>query len=197
MKKYFALFCLLLCQPILGAILQPQYAYTRPDAEANVITFNAQSQWQTFSSKAGGFSVLMPGIPKEETDFKEFPVVGKGEVHLFTIQSELGTFVAGYIEIPGLAKQSQSFSDSFGKGFLSTIGEGTAKGAGGKVVKESDISYGNDPGKEILIETPSVKATVRAYFINRHGYQLIAAPGASGSSETVKRFLDSFKIITR
>jgi hypothetical protein len=141
--------------------------------------------------------MLMPGTSSEDTDSKEFPVVGKGDIHFFTVQTELGVFVAGYLEIPGLAKQSQAFCDSFGKGFLSTIGEGTAKGAGGKVLKETDISYGADPGKEILIEVPNGKATVRAYFINRRGYQLIAAPGSSATPETVKKFLDSLKITTR
>ena len=196
MKKHYLL-CTLVSLILLGTNLQQQLADTHTASEAPT-TFVPAQQWQEFSSRAGGFSVLMPGRPTEDTDSKDFPVVGKGDVHLFTAQTELGVFIAGYLEIPGLAKQTPAFCDSFGKGFLSTIGEGTAKGANGKVVKETDISYGADPGKEILIEAPGgKKATVRAYFINRRGYQLIVAPSTTATPEIVNKFLDSFKIIAR
>lgn len=195
MKKHFAL-CTMVCLVLFGTFLKAQHANTQPVTERPT-TYTTSPQWQEFSSRAGGFSVLMPGLPKEETNSKDFPVVGKGDFHLFTVQSDLGAFVAAYVEVPGLAKQSQSFCDSFGKGFLANVGEGTARGAGGKVVNEKDISYGTNPGKEFLIDVPSGQATVRAYFINRRGYELIAAPGASGTPETVKKFLDSFRITPR
>jgi hypothetical protein len=154
----------------------------------------ARSEWREFSSRQGRFSVLMPGTPKEETEVKEFPVVGRGETHLFVLASESGVCVAAYLDLPGLARQTQAFCDSFGKGFLKSIGEATAKGAGGKVVKDTDISFGKDPGKEILIEAPAGLATARAYFIKRRGYQLIIAPAAGSDPGNVKRFLDSFKV---
>ena len=195
MKKHYVL-CALVCLILLGTNLRSPHAGTHTDSEPST-TFAPQQQWQEFSSRAGGFSILMPGTPKEETNSQEFPVVGAGDFHLFTVRSDLGAFVAAYVEVPGLAKQSQAFSDSFGKGFLNKVGEGTARGAGGKVVKETDISYGTNPGKEFLIEVPSGQATVRAYFINRRGYELIAAPATSTTAESVKKFLDSFKITTR
>jgi hypothetical protein len=183
---------------LLSIPVRQQAAWAQPGFEASTTVPNpkaAQSEWREFSSRAGGFSVLMPGTPKEETEVKDFPVVGKGEVHLFVLSNEFGVFVAGYLDIPGLARQNQTFCDSFGKGFLKSIGDGTAKGAGGKVVKETDISFGTDPGKEILIEAPGGMATVRAYFIKRRGYQFVALPPAAGADAgNVKRFLDSFKL---
>ena len=158
----------------------------------------AQSQWREFAPPAGGFSVLMPGTPKEQIQVKEFPVVGKGEVRLYILTIESGVYAAGYVEVPGLAKQTQAFCDSFGKGFLSSVGDGTAKGAGGKVVKETDIQFGTNPGKEILIDTPAGIATARAYFINKRGYQLLAlSRGTDADAGNVKRFLDSFKVTAR
>ncbi len=187
---------------LLASALGQKAAFTQPLGDTSAPDLNtpraAQTEWREFSSRQGGFSVLMPGTPKEETEVKDFPVVGKGVAHLFILGNESGIYVASYLDVPSLAQQTQSFCDSFGKGFLRTIGEGTAKGGGGKVVKETDILFEKDPGKEILIQFPSGLGTARAYFIKRRGYQLIAIPPASGSnSGNVKKFLDSFKISAR
>jgi hypothetical protein len=152
-------------------------------------------EWKEFFSREGGFSILMPGTPKEEIETKEFPVVGKAVSHMFGLVDDSGFYMAGYVEIPGLAQQSQEFCDDFGAGFLKSIGEGIADGAGGKVVKDTDISAGNRLGREIIIEVPGGLLTGRAYFVKRRGYQLLAAPSASGSDPgNIKKFLDSFKL---
>ena len=153
-----------------------------------------QPDWREFRSRQGGFSVLMPGTPQEQTEVKELPEVGRSETHLFVLGSESGVYGAAYLDLPGLARQTQVFCNNFGKGFLKSIGEATAKGAGGKVVKDTDISFGKDPGKEILIEAPGGVATARAYFIKRRGYQLIVLPAAGSDRGNVKKFLDSFKV---
>jgi len=201
MKKHRTILVLVILV-LLASALQQTAAFTHPLGDASPGDLNnskaAQTEWREFSSRQGRFSVLMPGTPKEETEVKEFPVVGKGEVYLFILANESGVYVAGYLDVPSLAQQTQEFCDSFGKGFLRTIGEGTAKGGGGKVVKETDILFDKDPGKEILIQVPSGLATARAYFIKRRGYQLIAVPPSSGSdSGNVKKFLDSFKLSAR
>ena len=183
---------------LMASTFHQEAAFSQPVSEAFLadpnVSQGAQPEWRVFSSRAGGFSVLMPGTPKEETEVKEVPVVGTGETHLFVLASESGVYVAAYLDVPGLARQTQAFCDDFGKGFLKSIGEATAKGAGGKVVKETDISFGKDPGKEILIELPAGLATARAYFIKRRGYQLIAAPTSGRDPGNVKKFLDSFKV---
>jgi hypothetical protein len=196
MKRHRALLALGILV-LMASTFQQEAACRQPVCEASETDRktpeSAQSEWREFSSRQGGFSVLMPGTPQETTEAKEFPIVGKGVIHLFVLANESGVYVAGYLEIPGLAQQSQAFCDSFGKGFLKSIGEGTAKGAGGKVVKDTDISFGKDPGKEILIEVPAGLATARAYFIKRRGYQLLAAPSGNDVGN-VKKFLDSFKV---
>src|SRR5262249_57443209 len=111
MRNHYVL-CTLVCLSALETCLQPQYANTNPSPEI-LASYIVAPQWQQFSSKAGGFSVLMPGTPTEDTDTKEFPVVGKGEVHLFAVQSELGVFVAAYLEITGLANHTHAFSPTF------------------------------------------------------------------------------------
>src|ERR1044071_10506597 len=85
--------------------------------------------WRQFTSQRGHFSVVMPGTPQEQTTEQEFPVVGKGIVHLFGLTEPAGVYLATYVEVPGLAQQNQEFIDEFGKGFLQNIGEATAKGA--------------------------------------------------------------------
>jgi len=186
---------------LMASTFHDKAAFSQPVSEASLadpnVSQTAQSEWRVFSSRAGGFSVLMPGTPKEETEVKELPEIGRGETHLFVLAGESGVYVAAYLDLPGLARQTQAFCDGFGKGFLKSIGEATAKGAGGKVVKDTDISFGKDPGKEILIEVPAGLATARAYFIKRRGYQLIAAPTAGSDPGNVKKFLDSFTLIAQ
>ncbi len=180
---------------LMAGPLQEQTARGKSVSEASHPDQNTtQSEWKPFSPKQGGFSVLLPGTPTEETEVREFPVVGKGEAHVFVLTTEAGVYVASYLEVPGLARQNQSFCDSFGKGFLKTVGESTAKGAGGKVAKETDILFGKNPGKETLIEVPAGTAMARAYFIRRRGYQLIAAPAPGSDPANVKKFLDSFRL---
>jgi hypothetical protein len=183
---------------LMASTFQQEAVGRQPVLEASQINQKTpqatQAEWKEFSSRQGGFSVLMPGTPKEETEVKELPVVGRGETHLFVLASESGVYVAAYLDVPGLARQTQAFCDSFGKGFLNSIGDATAKGAGGRVAHETDITMGNYPGKEILIEVPAGNATARAYFIKRRGYQLIAAPTSGSDPANVKKFLDSLKV---
>src|SRR5882762_8352189 len=67
----------------------------------------AQPDWREFRSTQGRFSVLMPGTPQEQTEVKEFPEVGRGETHLFVLGSESGVYGAAYLDLPGLARQTQ------------------------------------------------------------------------------------------
>ena len=200
MKKYRTLLTLG-SLVLMASTFQHEAAGRAPVSKATpagyIVSSSAQAEWKEFSPKQGGFSILMPGEPQEQTDDKEFPIVGKGQVHLFSIAVDSGFFLVAYVEIPGLAGQTQEFCDGFGKGFLKTVGEGTAKGAGGKVVKDTDITMGNSPGKEILIRVPTGLATARAYFIKRRGYQLIAAPSGPDGAANVKKFLDSFRLIVQ
>jgi hypothetical protein len=197
MNKYrtlLALASLVLMTSIFGSDAACREPISKTSPAGRKISSVAQAEWKEFSSKQGGFSILMPGEPQEQTDDKEFPVVGTGQVHLFSFSNDSGFYLVGYLDIPGLAGQTQAFCDSFAKGFLRTVGEGTAKGAGGKVVKDTDITMGNSLGKEILIQIPTGLATARAYFIKRRGYQLIAAPFGPDGAANVKKFLDSFRL---
>jgi len=197
MNKYrtlFALGSLVLMACIFENHAACREAVSEAASAGREISSVAQAEWKEFSSKQGKFSVLMPGEPQEQIDDKEFPGVGKGQVHLFSFSNDSGFYLVGYLDIPGLAGQTQAFCDGFGKGFLDSIGEGTAKGARGSVVKDTDITIGNSPGKEILIQVPTGLATARAYFIKRRGYQLIAVPSGTDGASNVKKFLDSFKL---
>jgi hypothetical protein len=154
-----------------------------------------QSEWTVYSSKEGGFSILMPGMPKEQVSTQEVPNMGTAQIHLFVVRHESGFYMASYVDYPPLAKTDQENADSFGKGFLRSVGQGIAQGAKGKVVKETEINFGAYPGREILIELPAGLLTARAYFIKRRGYQLIAGPSTPGAENgNIKKFLDSFRV---
>jgi len=146
-----------------------------------------QSEWSVYSSKDGGFSIMMPGMPKEEVSTQEVPNLGKAQIHVFVVKDESGFYP--------LAKIDQEHADEFGKGFLRSVGQGIAQGANGKVVKETEIDLGTYSGKEILIALPAGLVTARAYFIKRRGYQLVAGPSTAGAENgNIKKFLDSFRV---
>ena len=154
-----------------------------------------QSEWSIYSSKDGGFSIMMPGMPKEEVSTQEVPNLGKAQIHVFVVKDESGFYMASYVEYPPLAKIDQEHADEFGKGFLRSVGQGIAQGANGKVVKETEIDFGTYSGKEILIALPAGLVTARAYFIKRRGYQLVAGPSTAGAENgNIKKFLDSFRV---
>ena len=180
---------------LVGLVLQLNAAGQQRDRQTQAQPpAQTTTGWRQFTSQRGHFSVVMPGTPQEQTQEQDFPVVGKGIVHLFGLTEPAGVYLATYVEVPGLAQQNQEFIDEFGKGFLQNIGEATAQGAEAKVIKETDISFGKYPGKEILIEGEGGIATIRAYFINKVGYELVVAPPAALDSRNVRRFLDSFVI---
>src|SRR5438876_8198660 len=157
-----------------------------------------QSEWSVYSSKDGGFSIMMPAMPKEEVSTQEVPNLGKAQIHVFVVKDESGFYMASYVEYPPLAKIDQEHADEFGKGFLRSVGQGIAQGANGKVVKETEIDLGTYSGKEILIALPADLVTARPYLIMLSVIQIddgrVAMDAETGNT---KRDLDSRGVIAQ
>src|SRR5207249_253984 len=106
-----------------------------------------QSEWSVYSSKDGGFSIMMPGMPKEEVSTQEVPNLGKAQIHVFVVKDESGFYMASYVEYPPLAKIDQEHADEFGKGFLRSVGQGIAQGRMERLSRKPKLIWALTPGK--------------------------------------------------
>jgi hypothetical protein len=178
---------------LLASLLVYGYPAVQPVlAEASVQV--AQPQWEQFSSREGGFTVLMPVKPIEKrqaTNSENLPI----EANQFTASLEEGkvTYSVSYTNFPSEFAQfpPNILLDSLSSRFT------TDKRL--KLLNQQDISLDRHPGKEFKLETPGETIVIyRAYLVEQRLYQLIAeipkARETALSSET-ERFLGSFQLL--
>jgi WD40 repeat protein/CHAT domain-containing protein/tetratricopeptide (TPR) repeat protein len=146
--------------------------------------------FERFTSKEGGFSVLMPGKPETKTKTL-FSLDGPVTLHFFIVRDRLGTFGANYSDLPAAALKRQTPEQILDDAIASA-----AVGVG-KKLDERRIKLGEHPGREILIEATGdeVYSRMRFYFFRDRLYQVsVSGPGrASVATKEADRFLDSFK----
>ncbi len=150
-------------------------------------------EWKSYSSKDGGFSVLMPGKPQEQTQEVKTPD-GKLILHTLVSVVALDRFVyVSYSDVPAKAIEGKqdAFLDSTVKGNVSSLK--------GKLVtaKKIEVGKGKRPGRDVLIDLPDKKQMYRSRIVlsGNRLFQVVAL----GSEEFVKSkeigaYLDSFKV---
>jgi hypothetical protein len=111
----------------------------------------ADPAWTTFTSKAGGFSVTMPGSPvQKETQQSSF--VGTVTNHIFTAASGSDQFTVDYSDIPRFALDFAGADTIYDH----------AKGAllqrtYGKEISYGDTTVSGAAGKSLVYDTPRVQ----------------------------------------
>jgi hypothetical protein len=140
--------------------------------------------WKEFSSKSGGFTVLLPGAPKE------YKV---GDSVRFMVRMGSTTYGIIYDDFPNL-KEADAVAV---KKNLESGVEATIKSTKGKLLSTKDIKLGDHVGLEFQIELAKEGLHMRArvYLIKGRVYQVIVrAPPDVATSKTATDFLDSFKV---
>src|SRR5919199_207647 len=160
---------------------------------ANPSILIAQSIWKPFSSKQGGFSLLMPGTPTQEkkttkTEFGSFPI------NIFSVvrEKEAG-YSVGYLDFP----QNIPLNSSNTNQYLSAIAAGFAQGAGGKLVSQRNITLGNLPGREIRLQfEQGVIGKGRLYLSNKRLYVVMVVTDKEKSlTKSIQGYLNSFQLL--
>jgi hypothetical protein len=155
----------------------------------------AQSIWKPFSSKEGGFRVLMPGTPTQEqrttkTQMGAFPT------NTFSVirEQEAG-YVVGYLDFP----KNLSLNSRNQNQYLTAVATGFAQGAGGRLVSQRNIRLRNLPGKEIRLQfEQGVIGRGRMFLDNKRLYVAIAITDKESSlTKSIQGFLDSFQLVNR
>ncbi len=150
-----------------------------------------QAKWETFSSPIGGFSVLAPETPKEMKKTVN-TAVGPVDAYFFIARQRTAAYTAGYSDYPSSMVRNSNPDE-----ILDNSRDGAVANIQGKLLSELIITLGRYPGREIKVETPDGKSTMRAriYLVNNRLYQLIVATTRENAlSPDVTRFLDSFKL---
>lgn len=143
-----------------------------------------------FESKPGRFRILMPGRPKE-TPRKIRTLAGEINIRETSCVERDGVFQASTIQLPDKVLESDS-----GEKILRDA-RARVLGAGGKLVKETEVALGPYRGHELLAETEKGNLLrVRYFFFRRHLYEiLVRGPAGLVRSPDVERFFDSFQEI--
>jgi hypothetical protein len=150
---------------------------------------------EEFTSKAGGFTVAMPGKPKETSKTSKTAAGQETKQLTWILQQKDSAFLVIVTDVPNLAKADAAT--------LNTVLEQGRKGAvaamKGKLLSEKKVKLGKHPGLEFQIDAPKVGGIYRSriYIADGRLYQVtVFGPKEVATSKQADRFLNSFKLNT-
>jgi hypothetical protein len=164
-----------------------------PSVQAKPTLLIAQSIWKPFSSKEGGFRVLMPGTPTQDqrttkTELGAFPT------NTFTVirEQEAG-YVVGYLDFP----QNIPLNSRNQNQYLTAVATGFAQGSGGRLVSQRNIRLRNLPGKEIRLQfEQGVIGRGRLFLDNKRLYvALVITDKEKSLTKSIQGFFNSFQVV--
>lgn len=138
-----------------------------------------------FTSREGGFSVLMPGTPMYKTRVLDTNV-GQIIAHYFMLESQDGTYMVMYNDFPMQPSDSHAM--------LSAVRNGNAQG--GKLIAERDISVDGYPGKLVQVEKGEYTVINAIFLVDQRLYQVMfSRPKTEALPAEAAEFFRSFKLI--
>ncbi|MCA9156455.1 MAG: hypothetical protein KDA38_16800, partial [Planctomycetales bacterium] len=151
------------------------------------------SQWQTFNSTAGGYSIEMPGRPLPRTQFTPTPA---GPITNYIQSLDKGKFVymCSHADYPPSLVTPQTIDT-----MLDMAAEGAAQNVKGTINSKTTISVGGFPGREIRFSGNMAGRPFQARSrVVLAGNRMIMAlkigePGAGSDSED-DRYFNSMSI---
>jgi hypothetical protein len=152
-----------------------------------------ERELKEFSSKDGGFTVLLPGKPKEQTR-KERAPGGKGEstLRLFTVDHPTTAYQVAVTTDPNLKADADTL-----KTVLEQVRQAAQDSLKGKVLSEKKIKLDDKyPGVELQVEVPEGRLyRSRVYVVNDRLYQVtVLGPKKTALSKEADQVLDSFQL---
>ena len=166
----------------------------------SILSLTFQSQWETYLSYDGRFSVAVPGILQEKIDSVQTDL-GKMAYHTFFLQQETETadnhvYMVNYCDYP----EGIVFADSSGlvADFFRHTMEAAAESVNGEVLYSSDLELNGYPGKLWRIDYLDGNAVIKtkAYLIENRYYAIQTISGKDKNLNlSTERFFDSFKLL--
>ena len=154
--------------------------------------------WTTFTSRDGGFSILMPGTPLEATQPLVLGIV-TAKFHLYGKEyNSTLNYDIGYVDIPAYYIRNADPTQ-----LLKFFREGLLKGKSVTVHSEKEVWLGDHPGREIVYEESDSKSesgryyvAMRIYMVHNRLYMLaVDSTDENTVVEDTQKFLQSFQLL--
>ena len=154
--------------------------------------------WKEFTSEEGGFAVLMPSEPVEQTQPASTP--DSSENHMFMARhGETAAFAVAYTDLP---EDVASVEPEAIQDILDLGRDGALASMGGTLLAEEVISLEGFPGRHIEFSLPEERfpgggqGVLRVYLVGSRAYQVLALAARDQlAAEDVDRFLSSFRLL--
>lgn len=162
--------------------------------QANQATLIAQqSIWKPFSSKEGGFKILMPGTPtldKRNINSRGVSIPFNG---FYVNRQDEAFYGVAYMELP----RNTTLNSSEVNQLLSRVVSSFSEGAKGRLVSQRNIRLGNFPGKEFRSQLDQgAIAKGRTYWVNKRLYLVVVATNKETSlTKSINGFFNSFQLL--
>ena len=158
----------------------------------SVIAAQAQLKFEPFTSKACGFSILMPGTPKEQT-LKVKSDRGNLENKQFALATENDLYwLVSVIDYP--ADTPPELADRLLDGAV----QGAMKALKGKTLSEGKISLENKySGRQFQLQLDKgVIHRAQVYLVNNRLFQIVVrGPKEGATSQEATKYMESFKLV--
>ena len=152
----------------------------------------SESEWQTFAPANGGFSVLMPGLPDNQSQSMNGVFVSRYEV----LHAGSGSmFSVTFLDLNPNALRPNSLEV-----LTNARRDSLADKSKGRVTAETPITLGGVAGREFQIFAPDAGLLIaRVYLVKIGGghrlYELVAAgPSIVPGQSVAACFFDSFRL---
>lgn len=197
---------LLLCALLLMSVVMtcgqtkkaPSTTATNDEPPPAAAEYSPQS-WKEFKSQEGGFSVIMPGIPKEMTQTGETSL-GKVVIHAFRLDT-FAFYQVSYFDFPKIIDDPVTSKNVIDKGR-----DGMVLRSHGKLISEAETTLDGHPSRLMLVELEGgFSLKMKAFVSGKRLYMVgIGLPPDQDAPLEIKRFhehvsakfLDSFKIMS-
>jgi hypothetical protein len=130
----------LIKKPGAPAAKMPSSPATKKSATAPVVN-------KPFTSKEGGFRVVMPADPQERTQKLQTPI-GPIDLHMYLIDKGDTAYLATYSDYP------ENVANQDPKQILDGVVDGSIKSSKGELITSKDIKIGGFPGREYDYKIP-------------------------------------------
>lgn len=140
--------------------------------------------WQELVSTEGRFRVLMPDTPED----RFVPVIGQivnTEMHAYFVRTAVASYIVAYADFPNV-KDPRLLK----KGF-DDVRDGLLANGKLRLLSEKNITVGDFPGRELVVDDGANLGMDRIYFVNGRVYQLLfLRPQLAGMPEDMVKFYD-------